>query len=104
MRSLIPEGSIDVPQLPVVDLITGRQGSTESQVTEDNIYYAQYNWRALKLYRLDPDRRKEICSLLVSLTKKLAPDLVQSDAFSLWEKVAKNPTYIDFVFGAKDEE
>lgn len=104
MSSLIPDGPIDVPQLPVVDLITGRQGSSESQVTEDNIYYAQYSWRALKIYRLDPERRVELCSLLVSLTKKLAPDLVGSDPYKLWEKVVKNPTYIDFVFGAKDDE
>jgi len=104
MSSLTPEGSIDVPQLPVVDLITGRPGSKEEQVTENDMYYAQYNWRAVKLFRLDPDRRKDLCTLLTSLTKKLASDLVDSEAYALWSKVAKDPTYIDFVFGAKDEE
>jgi hypothetical protein len=95
---------VDVPQVPIVDLITLRSGSKEDQVTENEIYYAQYNWRLVKLYRLEPDRRKELCTLLVSLTKKLAPDLKGSEAYKLWEKVAKDPQYPDKIFDSRDME
>lgn len=98
MKAFDAVAGLDVPQLPVVDLITLRSGSKEDQVTEDEIYYAQYNWRLVKLYRLESDRRKQLCSLLVALTKKLAPDLKTSSAFRLWEKVAKDPEYPDTVF------
>lgn len=94
----------DVAQVPVVDLITLRSGSKEDQVTASEIYYAQFNWRIVKLYRLDADRRKDLCTLLVSLTKKLAPELKDSDAFLLWEKVVKSPEYPDKVFDSKDME
>jgi len=95
---------VDVPQRPVIDLITGRSGSKEDQVTASEIYYSQFNWRLVKLYRLEPDRRKEICTLLVSLTKKLAPELKGSIPYKLWEKVAKDPTYPDKVFDSGDME
>jgi len=95
---------LDVPQRPVVDLITLRAGSREDQVTVDEVYYAQYNWRLVKLYRLEPDRRKELCKMLLSLAKKLAPELKDSDAFRLWEKVAKDPEYPDKVFDSRGME
>jgi len=96
-------GDIDVPELPVVDLITLRRGSSDDQVTEDDIYYAQYNWRLVKLYRLAPDRRKDLCTLLVSLAKKLAPDLRGSDMVRLWAEVVKDPSMVDRVFSPKNE-
>jgi hypothetical protein len=104
MASFDAVSDTDVPQLPVVDLITLRSGSKADQVTADELYYAQYNWRVVKLYRLDADRRKELCTLLVSLAKKLAPELKDTDSFKLWEKVAKSPEYPDKVFDSKDME
>lgn len=95
---------LSIPSLPVVDLVTRRPGSKQEQVTADHVYFAQYNWRLGKLYRLDPDRRKELCTLLVSLVKKLAPELKGSDAMQTWEKVAKDPTYPDKVFDVGDME
>lgn len=102
MSSFDSTSDLDVPQLPVVDLITRRAGSKEDQVNEGDVYFSQYNWRAVKLYRLEPDRRKEICVLLVSLAKKLAPELRGSEAYQLWEKVAKDPTYPDEIFNGQD--
>lgn len=104
MASFDSVADLDIPQLPVLDLITLRSGSKEDQVTEGEIYYAQYNWRLVKLYRLEPDRRKQLCTLLVSLTKKLAPDLKGSSAFKLWETVAKDPEYPDKIFDSRDME
>lgn len=98
MTSFAYSENTQVPQLPVIDLITLRSGSREDQVTESDIYYAQWNWRLVKLYRLEEDRRKELCSLLVSLCKKVAPELKGSDSYSMWEKVAKDPTLPDSVF------
>lgn len=98
----VTEG-VDIPQLEVVDLITERPGSSEEQVTEDDLYWAQYNWRLVKLYRLTPERRKELCTLLISLVKKKAPDLVGSDLYKLWVDTAKDPSSVDRVFSPKIE-
>lgn len=107
-------------ELPVVDLITGRKGSSADQVTIGDLYQAQYNWRTVSLYRLDPDRRKELCSLLTKLTENMAHSsprtanvdedeakaaavsLLDSDAFSLWKKVAKDPEYLDAIYNSSN--
>ena len=92
-----------LPQLPAIDLIADRVGSKIEQITESDLYYAQYNWRLVKLYRLTPERRKEICTLLVSLVKKKAPDLVGSDSYKLWVETIKDPASVDLVFSPKTE-
>lgn len=93
--------NLGIPEVPVVDLITVRRNSQVDQVTEDDLYAAQYNWRLVKLYRLSPERRKELCILLISLVKKLAPDLVGSDLYNLWVETAADPSSVDRVFSPK---
>lgn len=83
------------PTLPVIDLISGVSGSSESSITEKDMYKCQARWDFVKIYRLDVGRRKDLCKKLVSLTKKLAPGLVGSQALTLWSRVAKDPSWPD---------
>ena len=101
MSDWFPE--IDVPTLPVVDLVTGRRGSSESEVTEQDLYDSQIRWDFISIYRLEPDRRKELCSLLSKLLSK-APGLKGSDAAQLWSRVAKSPEWPDELMSPPDIE
>ena len=102
-----------VPQRSVEELITGRIASRGNPVTitETDLCAAQTYWNAVTLYRLDPDRRQAVCKLLVSLVKKPATkreDATQAQFVApyfldLWEKVAKDPSYVDALFDPTDE-
>ena len=102
MSTWFPE--TDLPTLPVVDLVTGRTGSSEEDVTGGDIDGCQIRWDFTKLFRLEIDRRKELCSFLVRMTSKKASDLKDSDAFKLWSRVAKDPGWPDNVMSDPEED
>lgn len=102
MSSWFPD--VDVPTLPVVDLITGRVDSSDDDVTSKDLDDSQIRWDFVKLYRLSLDRRKELCALLVRLTKKKAPDLQDSDAYKTWSKVEKDPSWPDRIMSDRDAD
>lgn len=90
----VPSGD----ELPVTCLISGDPDDPDgSKITPGHLYYSQYNWRLVKLYRLTPSRRKELCDKLLRLLTKMTPDLEGSDAQKLWRKVSDNPGYPDEV-------
>lgn len=92
-----------VPQLSPIELVTLRPGTTEDSVTRLDIFHAQVIWGFDRIHNLDPDRRKELCPLLVKFAKKLAPELEKSDAFRLWAKCVQNPNYPDDVMKDVDD-
>ena len=96
--------SIDVPTLPVLDLITGRPGSSDSEVTAADMYGCQVRWDFIKIYRLEPSRRRELCSLRIKMSDKLSPDLKGSESYSLWDKVSKDPDWPDTLMSEQFEE
>lgn len=86
----------NIPMLPVLDLVTGREGTSEDEVTEKDIYNCQIRWDFRKLARLSAERRKELCTLLNKMVQK-APALKDGDSHRLWVKVAKDPEWPDRV-------
>jgi hypothetical protein len=94
----------DVPHLPVVDLVAGRPGASEEEITGKDIDDCQIMWDFVHLYRLEIDRRKDLCTMLVRLTAKVASDLKGSDAHKLWTKVSKDPDWPDRLMDEDDED
>jgi len=95
--------TLSVPTLPVIDLVTGRDDSVESDVTSRDIYGCQARWDFTHLLRMSVSRRKELCSLLVKLTPKTAPDLKDSDSFDLWSRVSDDPSWPDKLMNPEPE-
>lgn len=93
-----------VPRRPVLDLITGRVDAAENSVTAHDIYNCQIRWDFAKIYRLDLDRRAELCKELLKLMHKLAPELHDSDAGKLWKQVAQAPSWPDQAMSRADDE
>lgn len=100
MSTWFPE--TNVPTLPVVDLITARPGSSEEEVTGRELDECQIRWDFTHIYRLEVDRRKNLCSLLVKLIAQKASDLKGSDAHKMWSKVVKDPSWPDSVMAEED--
>jgi len=84
-----------LPTLPVIDLVAARADASEDTLDPQDIWNCQIRWDARKVLNLTPDRRKELCILLVKLSRKMAPDLVGSDAFDMWEKFSKDPEWFE---------
>lgn len=101
MSDWFPE--IDVPTLPVIDLVTGRPGSNEAEVTPDDLFNCQVMWDFVHIYRLEPHRRRDLCKLLSKLVSR-TPELKESDAAKMWAKVAKSPEWPDDVMAPLDED
>jgi hypothetical protein len=94
---------VDVPTLPVVDLVTGRRGSAEEEVVDQDLYDCQVRWDFVHVYRLDLDRRQELCTLLTKLISK-APEMKGSEIANMWAKVAKDPEWPDRVMAAPEAQ
>ena len=100
MATWFPE--IDVPTLPVVDLVTARPGSSDDDVTPRDLDDCQIRWDFTHVYRLDTARRKDLCTLLVRLVAKKATYLKGSDSYKMWSRVSKDPVWPDSIMSEDD--
>ena len=86
---------VDLPELSVLELVVVRRGVEEGDIEAQDLWNAQIRWDAKNLWALDPDIRQDLCRLLLKLTHKQARELRGSDSYRLWEKISKDPSWLD---------
>ena len=100
-----PDGYYPEPDVwTVPELITGREGSEEQHITEDDLYDAQTRWRFVKVYRLTKTTRKELCSMLIKNVDKKAQELKGCDAYEMWQRVVDDPEWPDQVLAPAESD